>query len=219
MPRMNSFSVPHKGLRNGLGQLSLLAGSIDYNNHLEVEKLYALGITIFQMLTIHAGDEDDIVLAQLEERSPGSTKQNIKEHEQLHIQQHELEDLLEEINKGGEDLSVKGAQFYRLLNVFIAQYLLHIDGEEIIIQPLLWQHFTDDELAGHRALIMRKNPPPTLLNWFRFSIPAQSHAERVGLLKGFKMNAPQPFFEQGLGVIKTVLSDQDYRQLTESLGE
>ena len=33
---------------------------------------------------------------------------------------------------------------------------------------------------------MARNPPQTLLIWFRFVIPAQSHKERVGLFTGFK---------------------------------
>jgi hypothetical protein len=66
--------------------------------------------------------------------------------------------------------------------------------EERITQPLRWHHFRDEELASHRGKIMAKNLPETLLIWFRFSIPALSHNERVGLLSGLKKMAPAIFF-------------------------
>jgi len=83
---------------------------------------------------------------------------------------------------------------------------------------LLWQYFSDEELASHREKIMAKNPPSTLLIWFRFVIPAQSHAERLGLLTGFKKMAPAPFFAEGMEVIKQVLTDTEFGYLQSALG-
>jgi hypothetical protein len=37
MKRMKTYDVPHKGLRNALSQLSLMAGKTNYSNQQEVE--------------------------------------------------------------------------------------------------------------------------------------------------------------------------------------
>jgi hypothetical protein len=64
---------------------------------------------------------------------------------------------------------------------------------------------------------MAKNPPQTLLTWFRFVIPAQSHKERVGLLSGFKKMAPAPFFSEGMQVIEQVLTAKEFDELSKAL--
>jgi hypothetical protein len=110
------------------------------------------------------------------------------DHEQIYIGQSKLEKLLLKIytgSKSGEKVTEDGTEFYLAFSEFHGKYLEHTAEEERITQPLLWKYFTDEELAAHRGKIMTKNPPQTLLIWFRFVIPAQSHGESVGLLRGF----------------------------------
>jgi len=216
MNRMKTYDVPHKGLRNALSQLSLLAGRTNYSNQQEVEALYNLGNDVFKILTIHAEDENAVTLAELEIRCPGCSEHDIEDHEEIHTAQDNLEKLLSKIYSNsisGKDTTDDGAEFYLAFSEFQGQYLEHTAEEERVTQLLLWEYFTDEELAAHRGRIMAKNPPETLLLWFRFVIPAQSHKERVGLLSGFKKMAPTPFFNQGLEVIKQILATNEFDDL------
>jgi AAA+ ATPase superfamily predicted ATPase len=120
-------------------------------------------------------------------------------------------------SKAGQYVTADGEEFYLCFSEFHGTYLEHTAEEERVTQPMLWQYFTDEELASHRGKIMAKNPPQTLLIWFRFVIPAQSHKERVGLLTGFKKMAPAPFFNEGLQVIKQVLTEKEFSELNEAL--
>ncbi len=220
MKRMKTYDVPHKGLRNALSQLSLLSGKTDYSNSQEVENLYQLGKDVFSILSIHAKDEDEITLEELEKRCPGCSDHDKEDHKKIHLAQDALENLLSKLynhSQLNEDVTEAGQEFYLALSEFHGMYLEHTAEEERITQPLLWAHFTDDELAQHRGKIMAKNPPGTLLIWFRFVIPAQSHPERVGLLSGFKKMAPTDFFEEGMRVIKTVLTESEFYKLTNAL--
>lgn len=222
MKRMKPYDVPHKGLRNALSQLSLLAGKTDYSNPQEIESLHSLGTGVFKILTIHATDEDEITLAELEKRCPGCSDHDREDHKKIHVAQEKLETQLSRLynnRRSGGDLTGDGQEFYLSLSEFHGIYLEHTAEEERITQPLLWKHFTDDELAEHRSRIMAKNPPDTLLIWFRFVIPAQSHNERVGLLSGFRKMAPADFFAKGMGVIRRALSDFEYEKLTSDLGD
>lgn len=81
---MNSFDVPHKGIRNGLSQLSLLAGKTDYENANEIESLFKLGKEVFTILTTHANDENDVSLKALEERLEGASQHDVGEHIRIH---------------------------------------------------------------------------------------------------------------------------------------
>jgi hypothetical protein len=220
MKRMKSYDVPHKGLRNALSQLQLLAGNTNYSNQDEVEQLYKLGEDVFKILTIHATDENEVTLAELEKRCAGCSQHDFDDHEQIHLVQHKLEKLLANIyanSKAGQDTTEDGGEFYLAFSEFHGTYLEHTAEEERVTQPMLWQYFTDEELASHRGKIMAKNPPQTLLIWFRFVIPAQSHKERVGLLSGFKKMAPAPFFNEGMQAIKQVLTTKEFDKLNKAL--
>jgi hypothetical protein len=218
--RTSSYNVPHKALRNALSQLSLLAGKTDYSNHQEIGWLHKLGLDVFRILTIHAEDENAVTLAELDTRCPGSSQHDMDDHEQIHIKQQNLENILLKIHSGsaaGKDVSADGVEFYLALSEFQGMYLEHTAEEERVTQELLWKHFTDEELAAQRGKIMTKNPPNTLLLWFRFAIPALSLTERVALLIGFKKMAPTPFFEQGMAVVKQYIATEEYTQLIELL--
>jgi hypothetical protein len=138
------------------------------------------------------------------------------DHEEIHRTQHNLEDLLTAISTGaseGKNMTEAGAEFYLAFSEFHGKYLEHTAEEERVTQLLLWQHFTDEELAAHRGEIMARNPPRTLLTWFEFVIPAQTRAERIGLLTGFKRMAPADFFAEGMEVIRKVLPPAEFEYL------
>ena len=126
--RAKSYDVPHKGLRNALSQLSLLAGKTNYSDVREVENLYKLGCDVFTILAVHAQDENEVTLAELEVRCPGSSTHDIADHEQIHVTQKNLEKLLLKIYEGVKtrsDHTNDGAEFYLSLSEFIGKYLKH----------------------------------------------------------------------------------------------
>jgi hypothetical protein len=220
MKRMKAYDVPHKGLRNALSQIQLLAGKTSYTNRSEVEQLYNLGEDVFKILTVHATDEDEVTLAELELRCSDCSRHDMEDHRQIHLAQDKLEKLLTDIyagSKAGQDMTDEGEEFYLSLSEFHGKYLDHTAEEERVTQPLLWKFFTDEELALHRGKIMAKNPPQTLLTWFRFVIPAQSANERIGLLTGFKKMAPESFFNEGMQVIRQVLTVKEFDDLNGAL--
>jgi hypothetical protein len=220
MSRIKIYDVPHKGLKNALSGLQFLAGKTDYSDQQEVEKLYHLGDDVFKILTVHATDENEVTLADLELRCPGCSQHDIKDHEKIHVAQDKLEKLLSRIYNNasaGLDSTSDGDEFYLSFSEFHGTYLEHTSEEERITQPLLWQYFTDEELASHRTKIMSNLPPQTLLIWLRFIVPAQSHKERVGLLTGLKKMASVTFFNEALQVIKQTLSEKDFDRLIETL--
>jgi hypothetical protein len=217
---MKPYDVPHKGLRNALSQLQLLAGKTDYTDQHEVGQLFNLANDVFKILSIHAKDEDAVTLTELEKKCPGCSKHDMEDHLQLHEMQNKLEKLLSELyakSRNGQDSTAAGAEFYLSLSEYHGVYLEHTAEEERVTQPLLWKFFADEELATHRSKIMQSNPPETLLIWFRFVLPAQSHAERVGLLTGFKKMAPKALFNSGMDVIRKALSKEDFKKLVASL--
>jgi hypothetical protein len=139
MTRMKTCDVPHKGLRNALSQVSLLAGRTNYSTPQEVQQLFILGSDVFTILNIHAADENEVTLSALESRCPGSSRHDVEDHEQLHFKQSKLEKLLSEIHaesRAGKDVTAHGGDFYLAFSEFHGKYLEHTAEEERVTQPL-----------------------------------------------------------------------------------
>lgn len=219
--RIKTFDVPHKGIRNALSQFSLLAGKVNYKDKNEVEELNRLGKDVFLLLNTHAQDENDVSLKYLEEKMKGASLHDVEEHIRIHVAQSRLEKMLDTIyaeTKEGKDSS-EASEFYSLLADFHADYLNHMSEEERITQQLLWDNFMDEELAAHRTEIMKNLHPDTLLLWFKYIAPAQSHPERTALFKGFKANAPESFFKKVKELLSEVLTEEEYGLLMKELAE
>jgi hypothetical protein len=218
--RMNTFDVPHKGIRNALSQLSLLSGKTNYNDKKEIERLNTLGREVFLLLNTHAQDENDVSLKYLEEKMKGASHHDIEEHIRLHEMQSRLEKMLNDIwvnAKKNSDKFQAVPEFYSSLADFHSEYLRHMSEEERITQQLLWDNFTDEELAQHRIEIMKNLPLPTLFLWFKYVVPAQSHLERLALFKSFKQNASKEIFQDAMDVIKSALDKSEFNALMDEL--
>lgn len=218
--RLPVFDVPHKGVRNALSQLSLLAGQTDYTTPAAVTRLYRLGKQVFRMLALHAADENEVSLKHLESRAPGIATHNLEEHEDLEVLQHELETQLEEMHvhsSDGADVSEQGASFYKKFSVLHAAQLEHMLEEEQETQIAMWQYFTDEELLSQRRETIGRNKPEDLCLMLRFIIPAQNHAERVHLLRGMRASAPASLFTTLLGILQEVLPGEEFARLVRIL--
>ena len=222
-----TFFRRHAFLKDALGILifiiCVLVGTLLINTYI-FRSFNVLGPSMES--TLYTGDRLiinrlPVTLAQLERRCPGCSQHDLDDHEEIHRAQADLERQLAAIHAGvqqGKNMAGAGAEFYLAFTEFHGEYLEHTAEEERVTQPMLWQYFTDEELAAHRREIMARNPPQTLLTWFEFVIPAQSHGERVGLLSGFKKMAPAAFFGEGMGVIEKVLAPAEFRRLEAALG-
>ena len=175
---------------------------------------------MFTFLKQHANDENTIVLPEFEKKEPSVGEHIRNEHHKIEQMQQQAEDLLAELHsksQAGEDVSSLGAKLYDSYHSFHNEYLHHMLDEEQNVQPLLWKHFTDEELMAFAMRIMGSMKPEILLMIFRYIAPAQSHLERVMVLKGMKISAPPQVFELMMENIKGVLPEKDYEHLTREL--
>jgi len=221
MGRFKITEAPHKGLRNGLSQLSLLAGNTDYTDKEKVKELYSLGKDIFLLLNEHANDENTVVLAELEKKVPGSSKHDMNDHEEIEILQTKLEHDLDNVyNKtmAGEDTNVLGADFYFNLANFHSRYLLHMAEEETLTAKLLWDNFTDEEIMEMRNTIISRFKPELMVKWQRFILPALSRGQRAQIIGGVKATAPEHVYKLFMDICKLYLAADDYKDLVQKIG-
>jgi hypothetical protein len=220
MSRFKVYDLPHRGIRNALAQLLLLAGKTDFRDAREVAGLHRTGQEVINLLTAHAADEEEITLAALEDRHPGSSLADIASHRKAGRLLTELDGQLRDIfvrSGAGLPVNEKGRIFYWALNEFYAVYLLHMLEEEVDTQELLWQYFSDAELVTQRRHIITRMPLNALMSWLKYIVPAQGQQERAVFLRGLAGMVPHPCFVEAIRVVEGVLPLTEWQVLDEDL--
>ena len=216
MARIRSFALPHKGLRNALGQFSLSLGHTDFSDSEQLGNLKRIGCELFTLLNDHAHTENEHTLRHLEERVPGAGDHDREDHERLESEQNELQLRLERCN--GTETAEFVHAFYLDFSRFHHVYLEHIFEEETVTELLLQQHFTDEELIAHRNAIMQRLEFPLLLLWLKYVIPAQPDADNVGMLTGLKAGIPEMAFRTVEEMLRAELPVGRFERLLAALG-
>ncbi len=218
--RFSLVTTPHKGIRYAFPLLSMKAGSLDFTDKKAVADLKEQLVEFGELLEEHADLENRFILKPLEERVPGSANHDEADHEQLELLQEQLIAKLDSILSSNAEEAVKlGYEFYQDLSMLHAAHLEHMMEEETVTQNLMWQHFSDEELFAIHGQIMACIPPPMMLSWSKYILPALNPAEREAMLKGMQAGAPAPFFEQVMGIAQATLSANDFEKLEESLSQ
>jgi len=210
-PRMNIYGFPHKGLRNLLSQVSLLSGNTDYSNAVSLEKLKDLTTELVTLLDLHVHSEEDVLLPALEVKVPGSTRENVEEHEQLEKEIKDFDEKMKNITVDSTPDS--GVKFYESVYNFHSKYIAHMAMEESEINPVIWANLADEELMELQGQIMASLSPDNIMMWFKYIVPALNPFERTIILGGFKENAPAEFFDQVLNMLKEYMSENEHLQL------
>jgi hypothetical protein len=220
--RISLVTTPHKGIRFAFPLLSVKAGSLDYTDKKAVAELKKELVEFGGLLEEHAELENKFILKNLEERVPGSARHDEADHEQLEFLQEQLMAKLELIlspTTAPAEAPALGYAFYQDLCMLHAAHLEHMMEEETVTQQLMWQHFSDEELLAIHGQIMACIPPPMMLAWSKYILPAMNPAEREAMLKGIQAGAPAPFFEQIMSIAQATLTATDFEKLEVSLSE
>jgi len=131
--------------------MAIQVGKADFARKESVDTLLGLLLAFRDQLRIHIESEEGFIHPLLSRRVPGGAIELEEEH-RAHVKM--MEDLIEHLNgiktlpEGFANLRELGLEYYKALNRFISEYLVHIDKEEEKIQPTLWRLCTEDELMG-----------------------------------------------------------------------
>jgi hypothetical protein len=98
MERLKSLDPPHKGLRNALSKLALIAGKTNYASINSVEKLQLIAKDVFHLLKDHTATENKFILAPLEKINPSLTKDYYSHHLEIDGIEEQLLDRIMALN-------------------------------------------------------------------------------------------------------------------------
>ena len=211
MDRLKSLDPPHKGLRNALSKLALIAGKTNYASVESVKKLQLISKDVFHLLKDHTATENKFILGALEAVNKSFTKDYYTDHVEMDKIEQQLFNRIMSLN--GEQTNDFGHQLYLDICQFQSHYLEHINEEDVALEAEMQKHFTDEDLMQHQIAIMGEMNFETLLLWFKYIVPARRPEENAQVLSGFKSAVPESAFHAVIEIIKNEVSENELHEI------
>jgi hemerythrin-like domain-containing protein len=214
-PRVDLFTTVHKALRALIYHLSSMLQTADYTDERATKACLAALEHFLELLHEHAMHEDRTIFAETHKFEPAMIDELEKEHHQIDTHLDQVHKSIARVQAAATDHEriEAGDALNRSVNDFIAFYLGHLSHEESTVLPATWKHFNDEQLIAMRLDVQRSTPPARFAEWMRWMFPAMNINELVGMFKGLKAHAPQPFYEAMCQVANVSLGEVGWRNL------
>ena len=146
--RFNPFNQIHKGLRALLYDTALLLQHTDFTKKEEKERITDRIGFLIAAFAFHAHTEDHRIFPMIAGFAPGLVADFETQHqtdEQLSDELQERVNALAEADSPSQN-SWTGNELLQAFNSFLAFNVEHMKKEETLINAVLWQHFSDEQL-------------------------------------------------------------------------
>jgi len=203
VPATEDILTPiHKGIRSMIYDLGRRLQATDFGDPSESNEV--VGDLQFQFATSpssgcllcllhrHGGDEETGAFPALRRFEPALVDELLRDH--LSITRR-----LATINRFADDLDRQGSRAARVAvgielnreaNGLFAEYLAHMNKEEVTFLPALQRHFTDEQLRGMRSEIQAALGPERLAQYLRWTLPSLNASELTSMLQGMARTDP-----------------------------
>ena len=218
-PRMDMYASIHKALRAFMADTLLGLGRMDVEDDLEFAETCQRVMQLLDLCRSHLRHENNFVHAAMEARQPGSSQAVAGEHVEHEEAIAALADGVNHLIACAKPARAAATQaLYRQLALFVAHNFEHMHEEETAHNRVLWQCYTDAELAGIHDALVATIPPQEMMLVARWMVPFMSPAERTAMLSEMQQHAPAPVLAAVLAQVQPHLTQSEWTKLTRSLG-
>jgi hypothetical protein len=219
--KIDVYVNAHKGLRSFITNFSYKTGSTDWNEMSEVKSLQSDWQKLLMLVNSHHNHEERFIHPSLARISPGGDRSYEAEH---HALMSVLTDLDTHFNSLMHDGGPKakraeiGLEFYRGLNLFYAQFLLHLNREEVEAERSLHSLCTPEDIMAMVGELIGSIPPDELMLWIDLMVPAMNMPECAEFLGIMKAGAPPEAFNTLAERVHMARGEADWQKLKTLLG-
>jgi hypothetical protein len=219
--KMDIYVNSHKGLRNFITSFSYKTGSTDWNEMSEVKSLQADWQKLLMLVHSHHNHEERSIHPFLARISPGGHRSYEADHRVLMSVLTDLDThfngLLNEDGPKAKRAEI-GLEFYRGLNLFYAQFLHHLNREEVEAERSLHSLCPPEDIMAMVGELIGSIPPDELMLWIDLMVPAMNLPECAELLGIMKAGAPPEAFKVLAERVHMARGEADWQKLKSLLG-
>lgn len=147
--RMDTYKTVHKALRFLLFRISTNIAKYDVKYDTSFAYIKSDFDELAAWLKDHGAHEDTYFHGFLRKKHPATLAALDYQHEQSEIDWRDVEDEAQRIFEGDQKPdAIQWHRFYLKFNHFLTSYLTHLQYEELVALPLLWESATDEELMN-----------------------------------------------------------------------
>jgi len=219
-PRHDIYALIHKALRLAMSDVLGRVGRLDAEDDVDVRATAAAVREMIGLCRMHLDKEEKFVHPALEAAVPGGAGRTAREHDD-HLRAFDrIEVGLRALERAaGTGRVAAAARLYRDLALFVAENFVHMHGEEVDNNALLWATCSDDEIAAIERRIVGSIAPEQMLGVLRWMAPAMTPAERGTFFAGLRTRLPPPAFAGVMADVLAALDPEAKRKLLQALGD
>lgn len=213
--RHDIYALIHKALRFALADTLVRVGRLDIDDDGDVWSAAAAVRELVTLCRMHLEKEEAFVHPALEAAAAGSARHTAIEHgDHLRAFDRLETDLLAIERSAGAARAAATACLYRRLALFAAENFVHMHGEEVENNAVLWAAYSDEEIAAIERGIVASIAPADMIAVLRRMAPAMSPTERGTFFANLRSKLPPPAFA---GVMNEVIGELDAAAKTKLL--
>ena len=217
--RMDLYVSIHKALRHFMTDTLTRIGRIDIADRADRDAALDQLDELLDLCSAHLHHENEFIHTAIEARQPAGSRRIAAEHvehaESIAALQREAAALRGARGAEAERLALR---LYRHLALFVAENFQHMHIEESVHNALLWQHYSDGELAALHGRLMASISPKEHLLVARWMLPASTPAERALIAGAAKAQMPPEALLGVMSVVRPHLDAAGWAKLAAAIG-
>ena len=217
-PRFDIYAIIHKALRAAMTDTLLAAGRLDAGDSREVTDTVVRIDALLELCKLHLEKEDKYVHPAMEARSPGSTRRIANDHTDHRVAFVRLRRRIDSLTRApAASREAAAHDLYLELSLFVGENLVHMHEEETAHNAVLWDSYSDAELAALEDTIRANLTPAQMQHALRWMLPAMTPAQRAGMLRQMRYAAPTPVYNGTLAMARAHVDADGLRKLEAAL--
>ncbi len=215
--RINIFNIIHKSLRAILYDTSMLLQQTDFSNEEEMERCIKKIESVIRLFAGHAHKEDTVILPVIKKYDADTAALFDSEHGTDEMLSDQMTNKIDALRYAStKELKDKaGRQLYYLFIEFVAFNLIHMNKEERLLNEILWEHYSDEELLELSNTIKSKVSREEMEELLPWMLKGISNMELIQFLMTVKDNAPAQDFGTVFQIAENLLPAERWDKVKE----
>jgi len=219
--RFNAFSMIHKALRGMLYDAATCLQHADFTNTEDARAVFQKIDIILELFDDHADHEDALILPMVNDHD----KALVTSFEEEHVKDRNLCVDLRSGMAAYHDAStpaervMAGNKVFFAFNEFIAFNLQHTNREETVLNEVLWENYTDQDIMAVNQKIAANIPPEKAIINVTWMMRSCNNMELAGFMKMIRATAPPERVALLMGLAQKELAPARWELIQEMIGQ